>query len=79
MTEQGPAPVHRKNQAKFPALDSSTLVGLEQQECIANSHRVDPCFSFTPFSEKQGEGRTLSFIASWLVKGTAMPSWADSP
>lgn len=56
MTEQGPAPVHRKNQAKFSALDSSTLVGLKQQESRANSHRVDPCFSlFAPFPEKKGE------------------------
>lgn len=45
MTERGPAPIHMKNQAKFPALDSSTLVGWEQQAAIANSHRVDSCFS----------------------------------
>lgn len=38
----GPSPSSQKNQAKFPALDSSTLVSLEQQESIASSHRVDP-------------------------------------
>lgn len=33
MTERVPAPVHRKkkNQAKFPALDSSALVGLDSR------------------------------------------------
>lgn len=52
MTERGPAPIHMKNQAKFPALDSSTLVGLEQQASIVNSHRVDPCFSHSLPSQR---------------------------
>lgn len=57
MTEPGPAPVHRKKQAKFPALDSSTPVGLEQQKSVASSHRVGPpLLLFTPFPEKRGEG-----------------------
>lgn len=61
----GPAPVHRKNQAKFPALDSSALVGLEQQECMARSHRVDPCFS-SPSSQGsrvRGDPRLHSQLA----------------
>lgn len=77
MTERGPTPVHRKNQAKFPALESSALVGLKQQECITRSYRVDPFLSL-PSQRSRARG-TLGIIASWLVKGTAMPSWADSP
>lgn len=56
MTERGPTPVHRKNQAKFPVPDFSALAGLEQQGCITRSYGVDLCFFFTPFSEKRGEG-----------------------
>lgn len=54
MTERGPAPIHMKNQAKFPALDSPTLVGLEQQASIANSHRVDLCFSLHSLPREAG-------------------------
>lgn len=38
----GPSPSSQKNQAKFPALDSSTLVSLEQQESIAKQSQGGP-------------------------------------
>lgn len=64
MTERGPTPVHRKNQAKFPALDSSTLVGLKQQECITRSYRVDPSLSLpSQRSRARGDPRLHSQLA----------------
>lgn len=80
MTERGPAPIHMKNQAKFPALDSSTLVGLEQQASLQPT-----VTGWTPASlihclhREAGLERTPGFIASWLAKGTALPCWADRP
>lgn len=57
MTERVPAPVHRKKKSgQIPCSRLLRPCGPGQQGCIASSNRVDPSFSFTPFTEKQGEG-----------------------
>lgn len=68
----GPSPSSQKNQAKFPALDSSTLVGLEQQTSIASSYRAGGTpapLLFIPLPEKQGEGGPQASRPAGLSKG----------